>query len=450
MVGAAYRTHDANGSLTLDGTKDFEFDYRNNLTKAWQGETLLVTYEYDCFNRRTKKCCDTERYYYDGLDLVEVYNINNALTKTVVQGQGIDEPMVLIARDLADLDEDQDEAEFVTLHYHRNMLGSITHLTWDDEEVVESYEYTLYGEPTIRDGLGNLLSASAVGNTLLFTSREWDVEVGLYYYRFRTYDPGCGRFLQRDPLGCVDGANLYVIVFSLHGHAYGHLGSLNFSFFFGIPGYWAPWHDTLDWERSVAGRPGAHGGPRGCWDCHPPLITNHIWQVTETRYIYETRELPDLVVSTRQEVQKIVRTFRRKESGLQESVGVKGEIKFPVIGTGVEVSIGHVTWDTSGTQDITNVSMTWYDYATTTTKRHEEYTEAWLTRRCIICGETWTAHEEPHWRTVIDSVTSEHVLEQVRSDQDAQHNVKYIDFKPMTEAMFTRFKDAPLVVKEVP
>jgi hypothetical protein len=34
-------------------------------------------------------------------------------------------------------------------------------------------------------------------------------EVGIYYYRARTYDPSSGRFLQRDPLGYVDGFNLY-------------------------------------------------------------------------------------------------------------------------------------------------------------------------------------------------------------------------------------------------
>ena len=207
-VGAVSRAHDANGNLLFDGSRFFEFDFKNNLTKVWQGQTRIVTYEYDCFNRRTKKCCDTERFYYDGLDLVEVYNGSNLLLRTIVHGQGIDEPMVLIARDLADFDQDQDEAEFVTLHYHRNMLGSITHLTWDDEEVVESYEYTPYGEPTIRDADGDPLSASAVGNTFLFTAREWDVEVGLYYYRFRTYDPECGRFLQRDPLGYVDEPHL--------------------------------------------------------------------------------------------------------------------------------------------------------------------------------------------------------------------------------------------------
>ena len=208
VVDTVNRTHDANGNLTVAGSTSMAFDYRNNLTKVEQSQVTLGEYEYDVFNRRTLKHCETEHYFYDGFDLVEVYYDNGAQKKTIVYGQGIDEPEMLITRDFADLDQDQDEDEFVTLHLHRNMLGSITHVTWDDEEVVESYEYDPYGWPTFRDGTGQIISESAIGNNLTYTAREWDKELGLYYYRFRTYDPYTGRFLQRDPLGYVDGANL--------------------------------------------------------------------------------------------------------------------------------------------------------------------------------------------------------------------------------------------------
>jgi len=46
----------------------------------------------------------------------------------------------------------------------------------------------------------------------MFTDRRWDEETGIYYYRARYYDPTIGRFLSQDPLGMVDGPNLYAYV----------------------------------------------------------------------------------------------------------------------------------------------------------------------------------------------------------------------------------------------
>ncbi len=43
----------------------------------------------------------------------------------------------------------------------------------------------------------------------MFTAREYDNETELYYYRARYYNTNIGRFLQRDPMGYVDGPNPY-------------------------------------------------------------------------------------------------------------------------------------------------------------------------------------------------------------------------------------------------
>ena len=81
-----------------------------------------------------------------------------------------------------------------------------------------SYAYDVYGRPRVmgRGPDGNWLTedtatqdASAVGNPYLFTARRWDAETNLYHYRARDYTPALGRFLQPDPLGYIDGMNLY-------------------------------------------------------------------------------------------------------------------------------------------------------------------------------------------------------------------------------------------------
>ncbi len=56
------------------------------------------------------------------------------------------------------------------------------------------------------------IMASAIDNPYMFTGRRLDAESGLYYYRFRYYNPDIGRFLQTDPLDYIDGLNMYTYV----------------------------------------------------------------------------------------------------------------------------------------------------------------------------------------------------------------------------------------------
>lgn len=78
--------------------------------------------------------------------------------------------------------------------------------------VVERYRYSAYGSVTILDPNDNEIPESAVGNHYMFQGRRFDPETGLYYYRNRMMSSELGRFLQRDPLGYVDGWNLYAYV----------------------------------------------------------------------------------------------------------------------------------------------------------------------------------------------------------------------------------------------
>lgn len=67
------------------------------------------------------------------------------------------------------------------------------------------------GNPTLTrqyDPWGNLLQGS-VTSGYAFTGREWDSELGLYYYRHRYYMPSIGRFTSEDPIRFGGGANFY-------------------------------------------------------------------------------------------------------------------------------------------------------------------------------------------------------------------------------------------------
>ena len=85
-------------------------------------------------------------------------------------------------------------------YYQFDGLGSVVALSNENSEIAERYSYDVYGEPN---------STSSIGNPYLFTSRAYDSEVGLYYYRARYYSTGIGRFLHTDPVGYSAGLNFY-------------------------------------------------------------------------------------------------------------------------------------------------------------------------------------------------------------------------------------------------
>ena len=99
------------------------------------------------------------------------------------------------------------------LHYLHDALGSVVALTDAAGAVVEQYTYDPYGPTYIEDpATGGRRDASAYGNPFAWTGQRYDAGVNLYHFLFRSYSPRLGRWLQRDPLGYIDGVSLYQYV----------------------------------------------------------------------------------------------------------------------------------------------------------------------------------------------------------------------------------------------
>ncbi|MCO5052867.1 MAG: RHS repeat-associated core domain-containing protein [Verrucomicrobiae bacterium] len=78
---------------------------------------------------------------------------------------------------------------------HDDDFSSTTGLMTAGEGLAASYRYDAYG---------NLAGASgslALANVYRFSSKEWHLNSGLYYYGYRFYSPNWQRWLNRDPLG---------------------------------------------------------------------------------------------------------------------------------------------------------------------------------------------------------------------------------------------------------
>jgi RHS repeat-associated protein len=103
-----------------------------------------------------------------------------------------------------------------TVHfYHRNQQYSVTAMTTSTGSIAERYAYTAYGQPTILNASGAVISATTLSNRYTYTGREWDSTLGLHDFRARWMSPSAGRFLGRDPIGYKDGVSLYRINISL-------------------------------------------------------------------------------------------------------------------------------------------------------------------------------------------------------------------------------------------
>jgi len=91
--------------------------------------------------------------------------------------------------------------------HHFDRLGSVRFISDSSGQVVQEYEYDVWG---------NLVSSSgSISQPYQYVGKEGYYREGgldLYLLGQRWYDEDVGRFISRDPIGEVGGLNLYVYV----------------------------------------------------------------------------------------------------------------------------------------------------------------------------------------------------------------------------------------------
>ena len=184
--------YDENGSLTNDGNHTYVYDFNNKLISV---DNDVVTYKYDALGRRIAQ--NSTLFFYAGDQMVE--EIIEGVSTSYLYGNRIDEVLQM----------KRGEDEY---YYHSNHLGSIVALSNSDGMLVERVDYDVYGKPIFKNAIGNIQEKSSINNTILFSGREYDEKIGIYYYRSRFLHPDLGRFMQKDLYTYIDGMNDYSYV----------------------------------------------------------------------------------------------------------------------------------------------------------------------------------------------------------------------------------------------
>ena len=93
-----------------------------------------------------------------------------------------------------------------TFHFTFDGNGNVTDLVDTNGAVVAHYEYDPFGRTVAATG------PLALENKWRFSTKLFEDLWDLYYYGYRYYSPGLGRWLSRDPIGEGGGIPLYVYV----------------------------------------------------------------------------------------------------------------------------------------------------------------------------------------------------------------------------------------------
>ena len=220
ITNRAY-VHDANGNLTGDGVFQYQYDAANQLTnvvRTADGARVLSA-RYDALGRRVEAIRgdgSVERYvYFPGSFLVlAVLDGSNAVKEIYTRGPDLSGSLDG-AGGIGGLLAVTDSSSVVR-YSHADIMGNVIALTDASGSVAATFRYTPFGQLSARTG--------SVLPRYLFSSKEFDRAVGLYYYGYRYYAPSFLRFICRDPVGEDGGNHLYCFVYNKPVNAWDYHG----------------------------------------------------------------------------------------------------------------------------------------------------------------------------------------------------------------------------------
>jgi RHS repeat-associated protein len=212
--------YDANGNLMskadASGNWTNLWDYENRLKQVNAPGGLTISYQYDALGRRIQRTSSsgaTTKFIYDRADVLRDLNADMTVAADYLNGPRIDKKL-------------RQTGSGSALFFVGDHLGTTRGVTDAQGNLSSSVTYDSFGYVT----------TGAAGTNYTYAGREFDADIGLFYYRARWYDPRQGRFISEDPIG-FNGRDI-----NLYGYVWNN--PVNHRDPFGLDG-WG--NDAADW-----------------------------------------------------------------------------------------------------------------------------------------------------------------------------------------------------------
>ncbi len=209
--------HDALGRLVEKRQLDFAGRAALCTRFEWNGWGLLravilpdltrVEFQYDAFARRIGKrtvrdgeVVEHRHFVWDQVSMVHDVQLDEsgrplALSTYLYADDGDETPLGQRTGAGA-------ESSAPWVYYFADIKGLPEKLIDGSGKVLAKYEHTAFGKATLAPG-------SSASTPFRAPGQQEDAETGLFYNRYRYYDPDLGRFISPDPIGLEGGLNTY-------------------------------------------------------------------------------------------------------------------------------------------------------------------------------------------------------------------------------------------------
>ena len=208
--------------------------YRDGMTFSWESGRQLssitqgdsaYSYSYDASGTRISKTVNGSTYSY-------IYDNGQLIYADTPSGG-----MTFIYDNDSVIGYKYNSAYY---YYLKNLQGDILGAVDASGNLLYQYEYDAWGNPTVLDAQGNVISPDishiANSNPLRYRGYFFDTETGFYYLLSRYYDPETGRFINPDNDTVLNMDYENIVQYNLYAYCFNNPINM-----FDDGGYWPTW-----------------------------------------------------------------------------------------------------------------------------------------------------------------------------------------------------------------